>query len=264
MKIVYWIVGLIILAIGLLFALTTYMQNRTKIPSEEANATSTTTLVEVVPIEHASGFLRWGDTALYFDPVGERAIYEGLPDANIILLTDVHGDHFSTSTLMNFSGGATLVVPQAVFDMLPEELRSRAEILANGESSMILDFKITAVPMYNLPESENANFHTKGRGNGYIVERDQIRVYIAGDTAGTPEMRALTDINIALVPMNLPYTMSVDEAADAVIAFKPREVYPYHFRGQDGLADVNRFRDLVTAGDPNITVTLADWYPNEE
>ncbi len=115
--------------------------------------------------------------------------------------------------------------------------------------------------MYNLPDAENKDRHTKGRGNGYLLSDGMMRVYIAGDTAGTPEMRALTNIDIALIPMNLPYTMGVDEAADAVLAFRPKKVYPYHYRSPDGLADVNRFRDLVTAGNANIEVVLAAWYP---
>jgi len=134
-------------------------------------------------------------------------------------------------------------------------------VLANDEFTAEQELKIQAVPMYNLPDADNKDRHVKGRGNGYIIAGVDFRVYVAGDTAGTPEMRALTDIDIALVPMNLPYTMGVEEAADAVLAFKPRQVYPYHYRGPDGLADVGTFKQLVNAGDPNIEVILAEWYP---
>ena len=176
-------------------------------------------------------------------------------------MTDVHGDHLSTSTLAAVVGPrTTLIVPQAVKELLPEDLASRALVLPNGERAAEMGFDILAVPMYNLPGS-SADFHTKGRGNGYLIERDGTRVYVAGDSAGIPEMRALRDIDIALIPMNLPYTMGVEEAADAVLAFKPRQVYPYHYRGPDGLADVGRFKELVNAGDPNIDVVLANWYP---
>jgi L-ascorbate metabolism protein UlaG (beta-lactamase superfamily) len=218
--------------------------------------------VTVVPIEHATGYLQWGDTALYFDPTGDAARFAALPQANIVLVTDIHGDHFSTSTLEALVGSSTtLIVPKAVADQLPEALAARATVLNNGESATQLGYVISAVPMYNLPDSENSSFHPKGRGNGYIIEKDGFRVYIAGDTAGTPEMRALTDIDIALVPMNLPYTMSVGEAADAVLAFKPKVVYPYHYRGQDGLADVARFKSMVEQADKGIQVVLAQWYP---
>jgi L-ascorbate metabolism protein UlaG (beta-lactamase superfamily) len=218
--------------------------------------------VQVVPITHATAVVRWDDVAIYTDPTGEAAAFLGQPAANIVLVTDIHSDHLSTSTLAAVVGPTTtLIVPQAVKDMLPPDLASRAKVLANGESTTELDFTILAVPMYNLPDAANSNFHTKGRGNGYIIERNGYRLYIAGDTAGTPEMRALIDIDIALVPMNLPYTMGVEEAADAVLAFKPRTVYPYHYRGPDGLADVNKFKALVNAGNPDIEVILANWYP---
>ena len=115
--------------------------------------------------------------------------------------------------------------------------------------------------MYNLPESAQA-FHTKGRGNGYVLERDGKRVYISGDTSGIPEMRNLKDIDLAFVCMNLPYTMSVEEAAEAVLAFAPKKVVPYHYRGPDGLSDTTKFRELVNAANPNIEVDLMNFYPN--
>jgi L-ascorbate metabolism protein UlaG (beta-lactamase superfamily) len=116
--------------------------------------------------------------------------------------------------------------------------------------------------MYNLPESDDA-YHTKGRGNGYVLDKNGTRVYVAGDTQGIPEMRALQNIDIAFVPMNLPFTMDVEEAADAVLEFKPKRVYPYHFRGREGLSDVNRFKELVNAGSEDIEVVLLDWYTGD-
>lgn len=217
--------------------------------------------VEIVPIEHASAVLKWGDVALYTDPVGGAEKFEGQTPPTIILLTDIHGDHLSTSTLSAIAGSSTIVAPKAVADQLPDPLKTRVVVLANGESTTQEGIRIEAVPMYNLPEAENANFHTEGRGNGYLLEKDGFRVYIAGDTAGTPEMRALKDIDIALIPMNLPYTMSVEEAAEATLAFKPAQVIPYHYRQPDGFADVEKFKQLVNAGDQNIEVLLLPWYP---
>ncbi len=175
------------------------------------------------------------------------------------------GWDFSTSTLKTLlaSSSAPLIVPKAVADLLPGELKARALILNNGESTTTAGLSIRAVPMYNMPEA-TSSFHIKGRGNGYIIEKGETSVYVAGDTGGTPEMRALTGIDIALIPMNLPYTMSVEDAAAAVLAFKPNQVYPYHYRGQDGLSDINKFKELVNAGDPNINVVLANWYPNQQ
>ncbi len=218
--------------------------------------------IQVTPIEHATAVLRVAGKAVYVDPTGGAEAFAGETGADIVLVTDNHGDHLSTSTLAAVVGSAVLVVPQAVKDQLPAELAERAVVLANGESTTVEGMTITAIPMYNLPGKTNSDFHTKGRGNGYVVEQNGARVYIAGDTAGTPEMRALTDIDVALVPMNLPYTMSVEEAAEAVLAFKPRQVFPYHYRGQGGLADVNKFKELVNAGDPAIEVVLGEWYPN--
>ena len=116
--------------------------------------------------------------------------------------------------------------------------------------------------MYNLPESATA-MHTKGRGNGYILTIGGKRIYISGDTQGIPEMRSLKNIDVAFVCMNLPYTMDIKEAADAVLAFKPAIVYPYHYRGKDGLSDVNAFKSLVDAGGQKIEVRLRNWYPGK-
>lgn len=131
--------------------------------------------------------------------------------------------------------------------------------LKNGESKKVEGISINAIPMYNLPESATA-MHTKGRGNGYVLKAGGKSIYISGDTQGIPEMRALKNIDVAFVCMNLPYTMDVTEAADAVLAFAPKVVYPYHYRGKDGLSDVNKFKSLVDAGNKGIDVRLRDWY----
>jgi L-ascorbate metabolism protein UlaG (beta-lactamase superfamily)/heat shock protein HslJ len=216
--------------------------------------------VTVSPISHASMVLHWGDVTLMNDPTGDAAAYDGKGDADIILVSDVHGDHLSASTLQALLRPETaLMAPQAVIDQLPEALKVRATKLANGETRDVIGISITAIPMYNLPESADSR-HVKGRGNGYVLEKDGFRVYIAGDTAGIPEMRALRDIDMAFVPMNGP-TMPVEEAADAVLAFAPRQVYPYHYRSQGGLSDVARFKELVDAGGKDVEVVQLDWYP---
>ena len=116
-----------------------------------------------------------------------------------------------------------------------------------------------AIPLFNLPESAKT-FHAKGRGNGYVIEQGGARVYISGDTSGIPEMRALQGIDVAFVVMNLPYTMDVEEAADAVLAFAPKKVYPYHYRTPEGFSDVARFKELVNAGGKDIEVVQLKWY----
>jgi L-ascorbate metabolism protein UlaG (beta-lactamase superfamily) len=155
---------------------------------------------------------------------------------------------------------AKLIVPQAVADQLPASYRDRLVILKNGSSTTVLDITISALPMYNLPESSDSR-HTKGRGNGYVLEMGGKRIYISGDTEDIPEMRQLKNIDVAFICMNLPYTMDIDQAASATLEFQPGIVYPYHFRGQGGLNDVEGFRKLVEAGGKRIDVRLRNWYP---
>lgn len=118
---------------------------------------------------------------------------------------------------------------------------------------------IKAIPMYNLRE-EALKFHTKGRGNGYVLDINDERIYISGDTEDIPEMRNLKNIDKAFVCMNLPYTMPIESAASAVLDFKPKTVYPYHYRGSDGLSNINLFKEIVNKEDKSIDVQLLGWY----
>ena len=213
----------------------------------------------IQPITHATLVLSYQGRNIYVDPTGGADAFKGLGAADIILLTDIHGDHFDTKTVEAINTAkTTLVVPQAVAEKLPATIdKAKVVILNNDQKSIQGDVVITAIPMYNLPGAANANNHTKGRGNGYVLNIGGKNIYISGDTAGTPEMMALKNIDIAFVCMNLPYTMDVNEAAKAVLAFKPKVVYPYHYRGQD----VNAFKTIVNTGDKNIDVRLREWYP---
>jgi L-ascorbate metabolism protein UlaG (beta-lactamase superfamily) len=211
----------------------------------------------IQPVMHASLVLALKDLVIYADPSGGAARFKGLPAPDMILITDIHGDHFDSATLAAVKTEKTLlVVPQVVADKLPGYDKSRLLVLKNGEEVQRSGISITALPMYNLPESPNAK-HTKGRGNGYVLGIGGKNIYLSGDTQGIPEMRALKHIDVAFVCMNLPYTMDVNEAADAVLAFQPKVVYPYHYKGQD----VNQFRKLVDAGNKGIEVRLREWYP---
>lgn len=184
-----------------------------------------------------------------------------MPDEDVILVTDIHGDHMSKETLGMVRGEQTiLIVPEAVNEKIKDE-QSGAEVLHNDQSTGFDGFKVTAVPMYNLTE-DRLKFHKKGRGNGYIIEKNGYRVYISGDTEDIPEMRALEDIDIAFVCMNLPYTMTVEQAASAVLEFTPNKVYPYHYRGTNGLSDVVAFKNLITSSNDAIEVVQLDWYSN--
>ncbi|HEX8279114.1 MAG TPA: MBL fold metallo-hydrolase [Segetibacter sp.] len=212
----------------------------------------------IQPVTHATLVMAYKKVNIYIDPTGGAAAFKGLAAPNVILVTDIHGDHFDIKTIEAVNTArAVLVVPQAVADKLPANTdKAKLIILNNGDKKMVEGVSIAAIPMYNLPEAPDA-FHTKGRGNGYVLTIGGKNIYISGDTEDIPEMRALKNIDIAFVCMNLPYTMDANQAAQSVLAFKPKAVYPYHYRGQD----VNMFKSLVNAGDKNIDVRLRNWYP---
>ena len=211
--------------------------------------------LKIVPINHATLALEWKDKTIYVDPVGGARTFDGLPRPNLILVTDIHGDHFNKETLAELAvPGTKLICPAAVAEQMSPDLRARATVLANGQTADPLGIKIEAIPMYNLTP-ERLKFHTKGRGNGYVLTIGGRRIYLSGDTEDIPEMLALKNIDVAFVCMNLPYTMTVEQAARAVRTFKPKIVYPYHYRG----SDLNRFKELVGT-DTGVEVRLRDWY----
>jgi L-ascorbate metabolism protein UlaG (beta-lactamase superfamily) len=216
----------------------------------------------IQPINHASTVLTAAGKTIYVDPVGGAAKYQGLAAPDIILVTDIHGDHFDAATLDAIRKPATmLVVPKAVADKLSDAEKAGVIVMANGDKKVLSGIVVDAIPMYNLPASTTDPRHPKGRGNGYVLSVGGKKIYFSGDTQGIPEMRALTGIDIAFVCMNLPYTMDINEAADAVLAFKPHIVYPYHYRGQGGFSDVAAFKAKVEAGNKGIEVRLRNWYP---
>ncbi|GAB3868542.1 MBL fold metallo-hydrolase [Hymenobacter segetis] len=215
----------------------------------------------VQPITHGSIVFTWNGKTIYVDPYGGAAAYAGLAAPDVILITDIHGDHLDPQTLAGLSvGKALMVVPKAVAEKLPAEYKSQVRIMSNGQRLDTLGLTVSAIPMYNLPEATDAP-HTKGRGNGYVLNLGGKNVYLSGDTEDIPEMRALKGIDVAFVCMNLPYTMDVNQAAQGVLAFKPGIVYPYHYRGQNGLSDVESFKKQVNAGNKKIDVRLRNWYP---
>jgi L-ascorbate metabolism protein UlaG (beta-lactamase superfamily) len=216
--------------------------------------------VKIQPLNHATMALTWNGKTIYVDPYAGAKTFQGIAAPDLILITDIHGDHFDPATLDALDlGKASIVAPKAVVDMMSAKLKAKTETVNNGQTVSKLDVSITAIPMYNLPEAADAK-HTKGRGNGYVLKIGDKTIYISGDTAGIPEMRALKNIDVAFVCMNLPYTMDVPEAASAVLDFKPKIVYPYHFRGQNGFSDTEAFKKAVNAVDSKIDVRLRDWY----
>jgi len=217
----------------------------------------------IQPVEHASVVFTVAGNVIYADPAGKKELFKGLAAPDFILITDIHGDHFDSSAVATLKTAKTkLIVPQAVADKLPASYKPSIIVLKNFGVTTQNGITINAIPMYNLPETPDSK-HPKGRGNGYILTVGGTRIYLSGDTQGIPEMRSLRNISVAFVCMNLPYTMDVPEAADAVLAFKPKIVYPYHYRGQKGLSDVNAFKEKVNAGSKAIEVRLKDWYPKQ-
>ncbi|NHF59217.1 MBL fold metallo-hydrolase [Flavobacteriaceae bacterium TP-CH-4] len=220
--------------------------------------------IGIIPIEHATTVLEWKDITIYIDPVGGTAAFEEQRQPDLILITDIHGDHFSLETLEELdTEKAKIIVPKAVADKIPEEFTPQLDVLNNGDSKERYGITVEAVPMYNLREDAK-DFHVKGRGNGYVLNIDGQRLYFSGDTEDIPEMRALQNIDKAFVCMNLPYTMTVESAADAVLEFQPKQVYPYHYRGRPDVSDVTKFKELVNQGNRNIEVVQLDWYPSED
>ncbi|MGA2184506.1 MAG: MBL fold metallo-hydrolase [Bryobacteraceae bacterium] len=207
--------------------------------------------VRITPIHHASFLIEAGGKAIHVDPWGQGN-YDGLPKADLILLTDIHGDHLDPAQIAKLSTPGTVVIaPAAVAETI-----TTAKVLRNGQSTTWAGWTIEAIPMYNMKRGPAPGkfFHDKGRGNGYVLTYGGKRFYIAGDTEGIPEMRALKNIDVAFVPMNLPYTMPPEEAADAVRAFHPAVVYPFHYRG----SDLTVFsRALAGTG---IEVRIRNWY----
>jgi L-ascorbate metabolism protein UlaG (beta-lactamase superfamily) len=233
-------------AIPPVLALTPLKQDR--LPTSDGD-------VDIFPVEHASFILRWKETTVAVDPVGDLSAYKAYPKANLVLLTDVHQDHLNLKTLSSVIGeGGKIVAPSAVAAMLSPELREKTVILTNGQNATISSIGIEAMPMYNTSQ-ERLKYHVKGRGNGYVLDIGKKRVYISGDTEDIPEMRALKNIDAAFLCMNLPYTMTVDQAASAVNQFKPKVVYPYHSRG----SDLERFKKSV-ADSSGVDVRLLSWY----
>jgi L-ascorbate metabolism protein UlaG (beta-lactamase superfamily) len=218
----------------------------------------------IQPILHGTLILQFENKTIYVDPYGGEKAFANVKTPDLILITDIHGDHLNMKTLESLNiDGTKFLVPQAVADKLPKAYEKNIRIINNGETMKISGISIKAIPMYNLPESDDAK-HTKGRGNGYILTIGGKNIYISGDTEDIPEMRELKNIDVAFVCMNLPYTMDINQAASAVLEFKPKIVYPYHYRGRPDMSDTEAFKEIVNKGNDLIDVRLRNWYPDYE
>jgi L-ascorbate metabolism protein UlaG (beta-lactamase superfamily) len=205
--------------------------------------------LQITFIGHGTLMFTFGGKVVQVDPVGQYADYAKLPKADLILITHEHRDHLDPQALALLTKpGTVTVLPQAAAAQAPGGL-----VMKNGEVKTVAGLSIEAVPAYNLVHKRDSGepFHPKGRGNGYVITFGDKKVYVAGDTENTPEMKALAGIDIAFLPMNLPYTMTPEMVADAARAFKPRILYPYHFGKTDTAKLVALLKDQ-----PEIEVRL--------
>ena len=190
-------------------------------------------------IGHASLIFNFNNLVIHVDPFSRLADYSSLPKADLILITHEHGDHCDPEAVKQIrTKNTAIVLTEACTSKIPGGI-----VMKNGDVKTVKGIKIEAVPAYNIVHKRDNGqpFHPKGAGNGYVIHFGDKKVYVAGDTENIPEMKELKNIDIAFLPMNLPYTMTPEMAADAAKSFMPRILYPYHF----GETDVSKFVDLM-------------------
>jgi L-ascorbate metabolism protein UlaG (beta-lactamase superfamily) len=217
---------------------------------EDVIATSAGDLT-ITFIGHGTLMFRHAGKVIHVDPVGGEADYATLPDADLILVTHEHGDHLDAGAIAQImKDGTEMVVSPSCAGRL-----EGAVVMENGDAATVAGYPIQAVPAYNIQHmrAEGQPYHPEGSGNGYVITFGDLRVYVAGDTENTPEMKALGDIDVAFLPMNLPYTMTPEMVADAARAFRPRILYPYHF----GETDTGELVRLL-AGEDDIEVRVRE------
>lgn len=208
--------------------------------------------IVIHPVTHASFLMTWNGLAIYNDP--DTATYTSFPKADIILVGHEHSDHLDAPTITSVKNATgKIVTTQTVYNSLSTTLRASTIVLANGQSTTISGVEILAVPAYN-------SNHPQGTGNGYVVTLGGKRIYMSGDTGDIPETRALQNIDVAFLCMNVPFTMTVQQAASVTRAFGPKVVYPYHYRnGDNTFANLNTFKTQVGTDLP-IEVRFRKWY----
>jgi L-ascorbate metabolism protein UlaG (beta-lactamase superfamily) len=182
-------------------------------------------------IGHGTLMLQVQETVIHVDPFGRLADYSKLPKADLILLTHHHGDHLDPDSLKHIrSADSTLVLTAECAKVLDGGI-----VMGNGDVRDLDGIRVEAVPAYNVVHRRSGGepYHPKGIGNGYICTIGGLRIYIAGDTENIPEMAEMKDIDIAFLPMNVPYTMTPEMAATAARMIRPRFLYPYHYGQTD-------------------------------
>ena len=209
--------------------------------------------LKITFVGHASLIFEFDNMVIHVDPFSRAWNYENLPKADMIIITHHHGDHLEPELIKKLrKSGTPVVAPE-----LSSRDISDCIIMKNGETKRVNGIEINTIPAYNIIHKRDSGepYHKKGEGNGYILNLGGKKVYIAGDTENTPEMKELKDIDIAFLPMNLPYTMTEEMVADAAEAFQPGKLYPYHCRGSDS----GKLLKLLES-EKNIKVLIRDFY----
>jgi L-ascorbate metabolism protein UlaG (beta-lactamase superfamily) len=193
-------------------------------------------------IGHGTLMMEFDGKVIHIDPVGNYADYSKMPKADLILITHEHGDHLDLAAIEKVKKENT----EVVLTQICAKKYPAGKIMKNGDSKTFADLKVEAVPAYNIKNvrSEGNPFHPKGNGNGYVIHFANKKVYVAGDTENIPEMANLKDIDVAFLPMNLPYTMTPEMVLEAVKLFHPKILYPYHFGNTDTKILTNLMKDV--------------------
>jgi L-ascorbate metabolism protein UlaG (beta-lactamase superfamily) len=214
---------------GLFFALAFQAAGREELESDILKTSAGD--LKITFIGHGSLMFTFAGKVIHIDPVSQEADYTKLPKADLILVTHQHGDHLDLKALDILRTGKTQLV---LTEICAQQVKG-GTVMKNGEVKNVAGLKIEAVPAYNLVHMRSAGipFHPQGEGNGYVITFGDKRVYVAGDTENTPEMKKFEKIDVAFLPMNLPYTMTPEMVADGAKAFKPKILYPYHFGETD-------------------------------
>ncbi len=230
--------------------------------------------IKITPIYHASLQIEYRGFVIQVDPFS-AGDFTGAKKADTILITHTHPDHYDVKALRPLIKSDTFIVapPSVVAQLKTSGLKFRPNgiiQLRNGQDfknttnagGQLLTMIVQAVPAYNIKRGPKPGqkFHPKGQFNGYILTLGGKRIYIAGDTEATPEMKGLKNIDVAFLPMNLPYTMTPQEAAQGALAFRPKVVYPYHYRFPFDKPNDNPQQFQKALAGSGIEVRIRGWY----
>lgn len=189
--------------------------------------------VKITFLQHASLLLEYNGLHIYSDPVSNfddcNIDYTKLPQADLILVSHDHYDHLDLAAIDDILSPDTKIVCNST----SAEKIENATVMKNGNTLKILsNIDIEAVAAYNITEG-HLQFHPRHRDNGYILTLGGLRIYIAGDTEDTPDAYSIKNIDVAFLPVNQPYTMTLEQASKLARGIAPAILYPYHYTDTD-------------------------------